>query len=327
MAAYKSITTLLIGLCSAVLIACGGGGGGGGIEGRFLDSAVEGVSYVAGSRSGTTSATGGFRYNEGSRVFFSIGGIELGDGLARKDFTPLTLIGTSDLTHPTVINVARFLQTLDDDGIPENGIRITQAIRELAAAETLPFSKFEQSLTDFGNDPDIEALIQRLTGNVNSLVTSGDAEEHLRETLEGILVGARGSFDGSINFITTNCDDPDFNINETFKGSITIETVSITDGGATFTGSGRFDFSAGRNTLSIILNFTGSSNTIDFDGAINTSGVFALALNNESLFRTAFNHTGMYDDDNILLTVAGASDINVGGINCSIPNTSYVFTR
>lgn len=80
-----------------VATACGGGGGGGGggfapssgggdappaaksVTGVFLDSAVEGLDYMAGSSAkAVTSAKGEFVCKEGETVRFSLGALVLG---------------------------------------------------------------------------------------------------------------------------------------------------------------------------------------------------------------------------------------------------------
>lgn len=92
-------------------------------QGQFIDSAVQGLRYTSGNQSGTTDANGQFSYEEGGDIQFYIGGIFLGKATGSSIVTPIDLVeDATDLSHPTVINITRFLQTLDDDGNPENGI-------------------------------------------------------------------------------------------------------------------------------------------------------------------------------------------------------------
>jgi hypothetical protein len=91
-----------------VVAACGGGGGGGGfapsssggdappaaksVTGVFLDSAVEGLDYVAGSSAkAVTSAKGEFVCKEGETVRFSLGALVLGSASCGAAITPLAL--------------------------------------------------------------------------------------------------------------------------------------------------------------------------------------------------------------------------------------------
>lgn len=83
--------TLLVGLTSAVLTACGGGSGSGSnsetgsgaevaangdVKIGYLDT-VAGLPYRTETLSGTTSETGAFEYREGEQVTFTLGKIEL----------------------------------------------------------------------------------------------------------------------------------------------------------------------------------------------------------------------------------------------------------
>ncbi|MEB3733367.1 hypothetical protein ULF88_02705 [Halopseudomonas pachastrellae] len=55
---------------------------------------------------------------------------------AKGVLTPLDLAGSTDINDPVVINIARLLQTLDEDGNPDNGI----VIPELATTAALDFN-------------------------------------------------------------------------------------------------------------------------------------------------------------------------------------------
>ena len=128
-------------LLAVFLAACGGGGGSAPAAtsppppppppvtsaGVFLDSAVEGLTYQSGSNSpGTTDANGMFTYTVGETLTFSVGGVELGtlpDGA--PVISPLDFGAAAE-------NIARFLQTLDADGDPSNGIDLTAAAAALA---------------------------------------------------------------------------------------------------------------------------------------------------------------------------------------------------
>ena len=144
MSKLNSIKITLAGLSIALLFACSSGDDGGSsvssLTGQFVDSPVEGVSYVAGGFSGTTAADGSFSYGSGNSLILSIGDINLGDGIARNIFTPLTLVGTTNPSDTAVVNIASFLLTLDDNGDPNNGILITEAVRAAAIGKTINFA-------------------------------------------------------------------------------------------------------------------------------------------------------------------------------------------
>jgi hypothetical protein len=124
------------------LAACGGGGnssGGGGpapsLEtGVFVDAPVEGLefaAYDAGGallESGVTNSAGEFHYSPGGTVTFSLaqGVLELGSAPGAAVVTPADLVAHAGATisgpHTVLRNLLRFLQTLDADGDPTNGI-------------------------------------------------------------------------------------------------------------------------------------------------------------------------------------------------------------
>jgi len=169
---------------------CGGGGGGGEGEssatkqGIFVDGPVEGLEYKTATLSGVpdlsgvTDANGTFEYREeevkhyeeifivGQLITFSVGDIVLGHGIAKEQITPVDLV---DVAHeqqnpeenPTVTNISRFLISLDVDGDPDNGITISQEIREACAGRSIDFT---QSVADFETDPDVLGLFVTLNG-------------------------------------------------------------------------------------------------------------------------------------------------------------------
>jgi len=135
---------------AAVLSACGGGSGDNAtapapekaqISGVFLDSAVEGLEYVAGSAApATTSAKGGFTCMEGDTVSFTLGGIKLGGATCGATLTPLQLAASTDATEAKVVNRLLALQMLDEDGDPANGIKIATGVRTALAGRSLDFN-------------------------------------------------------------------------------------------------------------------------------------------------------------------------------------------
>lgn len=107
----RSLLTLIL---LAGLTACGGGGGSGGgtATGVFLDSAVQGMTYVSGSITGLTDTNGTFQYEVGNSVTFQIGDIFIGQARGSPVVTPVTLVPGSDASDATVLNIVSFLLTL-----------------------------------------------------------------------------------------------------------------------------------------------------------------------------------------------------------------------
>jgi len=204
---YKVFSCLIL---IVSLTACSGGGdsvdggGGGAVEtasGRFVDSAVEGLIYVSGNQVGVTDANGTFTYEVGEAVTLYVGGIELGSALGQAVITPVDLVeSAADETDSTVINIARFLITLDDDGNPDNGITITDTVRGLAVG----YIDFALSSTDFTNNGNVQTIVASLTAATNAgarnLVSSAQAQSHLSASLFGLLAGDyEGTFSGDLS--------------------------------------------------------------------------------------------------------------------------------
>lgn len=167
---------LLISL-SAWFTACGGGGGDANtapllITGEFLDSAVEGLTYQSGSNpSGTTDANGTFTYTPGETLTFSVGGVVLGtlpDGAS--------VITPFDFGVAATVNIARFLQTLDADGDPSNGIDLTAAAVALVDT-TLSDSVFLSDAATF--ETDIGPVLEIALGPGALLLDEATALAHL----------------------------------------------------------------------------------------------------------------------------------------------------
>lgn len=139
----KSTIALALGLAFG-LAGCLGGGGSSGGSGKLLDSAVEGVAYLAtpSGKTGTTDAEGRFACAAGDTVRFTLGGITLGSTACKATVTPLQLGGVAAWSGNDVVvnNLLLFLQSLDDDDDPANGIRIDAAVGAALAGKTLDFT-------------------------------------------------------------------------------------------------------------------------------------------------------------------------------------------
>jgi len=117
-------------VASLILLLSGCGGGGSGsdapsdsMQGVFLDSPVAGISYETETHSGTTDTNGTFFYMGGEMIRFNLGGVFMGQAAAASVMTPLDIVpGATNTAHPAVTNMIRFMQTLDIDNNPNNGI-------------------------------------------------------------------------------------------------------------------------------------------------------------------------------------------------------------
>ena len=169
----------------SLLVSCGGGGSGGGaapatITGIFLDSPVNGLQYKANpsGRTGTTQRGGEFLCKEGDTIGFYVGDVALGQTLCQEIVTPIDLVpGATDDTNPAVINIARFVQSLDNDQDPSNGINISIDTAEEVTGRPIDINNPE---LDFDNDVDLKALFIMLD---RTPVTTSEAQFHLRTAL------------------------------------------------------------------------------------------------------------------------------------------------
>lgn len=188
-------------------VACSGSGGNSSGNapvrqvGRFLGSPVSGLQYSTDSGSGETNDKGEFRYQDGEQIRFSVGNIFIGEALGTAtisivDLHKLVLPQTALETHiainelqdvknvtplDKVTNIAIFLQTLDEDGDPDNGITISEKIRELAETSLLDLN---QKSLSFSQDFSLRKLISAgrdagLWGGTRAIQSAGYALDSL----------------------------------------------------------------------------------------------------------------------------------------------------
>lgn len=254
-----------------ILSACGGGGGGGSnsggsvgtdteLTGVFVDSTVQGIGFSTASRSGATNVAGEFTYLIGEQVTFSIGGIILGQVTGASLVTPVTLVaGASDETNEVVTNIAQLLQTLDDDGNPDNGISIPDSVRTAALDDTV-------DTTSPTFDTDIVGIIAELTTLTSSgqraLVSETAAQSHLKTSLQNLI---SGSYSGIYSGTFTDSDSSG-------PSSGTWELVIDDQGNVSGQAS---DGEGGIEPFSGIVNSNGSGAT----GGSDTGVSFSLSIN------------------------------------------------
>lgn len=169
-------------------------------EGRFIDSAVQGLSYISGSHAGVTDENGTFFYEKGENVTFKLGNIVLGSATTVLQLnistqeaapeiltlTPRDLVPAAESDRdPQVTNILRFLQTLDDDANPDNGILLSESVRGKAEKYSTEVD-FSLSMDDF--EAKTEPVIADLLGNDRELVSTVRAQNHfIRTKLQEIL--------------------------------------------------------------------------------------------------------------------------------------------
>ncbi len=189
---------------SVLFTGCGGGDSEPVSQGSFVDSPVAGLAYNTPSRKGITDSDGKFSYLDGEMISFSIGDIYLGRTPAKPVITPLDLVGgAKDETNASVTNICRFLQTLDDDGNPDNGILINESVRRGASGVSV---NFDTDISAFGNDAQTQQAVSSLTAFTSAgqrpLRNAEPALQHFRHTL-----GISDNSDSTDSDIAENEDD------------------------------------------------------------------------------------------------------------------------
>ncbi|MBI2381690.1 MAG: bifunctional metallophosphatase/5'-nucleotidase [Gammaproteobacteria bacterium] len=164
-------------LSLAVLSACGSGGGGNNPSGLLYDAPIAGVSYSSGSVTGSTDKDGKFFYEAGKKVSFKLGDVVLGtvDG-SLGTVTPFDLAGDSARTgNLASMNLLRFLQSIDADNNPDNGIEIPAAAAAALTGVSLDFSKKQEGK--------LTSLVKQIAGPERELRDEWSAWSHVKASL------------------------------------------------------------------------------------------------------------------------------------------------
>ncbi|MCB7479724.1 toxin-antitoxin system YwqK family antitoxin [Christiangramia sediminis] len=150
------------------------------LQGVFIDSPVEGLKYETETHSGYTDENGNYDYEEGETVTFYVGGIKLGSASASEEMSPISIASTPDATIETleVQNIAAFLQTLDEDGDPGNGIQISPAVADAISILEIDFT---QNIIQILGEIALEVF--QNTGVSLEVVYPERAAAHLAQTL------------------------------------------------------------------------------------------------------------------------------------------------
>lgn len=149
-------------------------------NGRFLDSYVGGLNYFTDTKSGVTDEDGKFDFVAGETVTFLVGDIIIGSAPAKEIMSPIDIAASenADINSAEVKNIAAFLQSLDSDGNPNNGIQISEATVAAIGDFNIDFTE------------PIEKVLGEIIGVVNltnesnlQVVYPEEAAIHLAESL------------------------------------------------------------------------------------------------------------------------------------------------
>jgi uncharacterized protein len=112
-------------------------------KGKFAGP-VAGLRYETPTCSGVTDQDGMFEYRDGEVVAFLVGAVVVGATQGAERLTLADIVKRVDgkiekVADPGLTNIARFLQTLDEDGNLDHGITLTPRVHELVAARPINF--------------------------------------------------------------------------------------------------------------------------------------------------------------------------------------------
>jgi subtilisin family serine protease len=160
-------------------IGCGGGGSSTTsqtvLNGVFVDSAVEGLTYQTATQNGKTDSSGTFKFVSGETVEFFIGDVSIGSSTAKTTMTPIDMVANGDMNNIQVLNIARVLQSFDSDKNASNGITLVLAAQNLDMNTNISFD----------NNSSISSLITEVNstnGNIIEVNTTA-AKAHMIESL------------------------------------------------------------------------------------------------------------------------------------------------
>lgn len=147
--------------------------------GVFRDSEVTGLTYETETQLGKTDVAGEFLFREGENISFFVGGIFLGSGSAATVMSPVSIASQqpASLSSQEVKNLASFLQSLDHDSEPGNGINIKKEVAEALGSRKIDFPNMNlQTLGEI-----LAEVIQKTDANLKPVYPE-KAAVHLNQT-------------------------------------------------------------------------------------------------------------------------------------------------
>jgi predicted acyl esterase len=171
-----------------------------------LAGPVVGLRFETPTCSGFTDDSGTFEYEDNEVVSFGVGDVVVGVARGRERLTVADLVARVDgnltkLADPALTNIARFLQTLNRDNDPDEGITLTPEIHALVGNRAIDFRYRPASLPggpvdpvqSFAEDPVVTRLLDDLNqANVFSdaaprtLTSPAAARNEIRRNILGI---------------------------------------------------------------------------------------------------------------------------------------------
>ncbi len=96
---------------------------------KSIEGAVEGIAFRSGSQSGFTDENGTFSYEDGKKIRFSIGMMELSETKAKSVMSPYDLVESVSFDHPKPRNIASLFSLFDAIN-NDSKITIDQPVRD-----------------------------------------------------------------------------------------------------------------------------------------------------------------------------------------------------
>jgi len=156
------------------------------IKGYLIDANVSGVEYKCNDIEGITNSDGSFYFNYSCNyIIFKIGSVTLAtmstNNIKKDNIFYLTDITQRELRNDTnntaVKNIARLVQSLDDDYNPNNGINITKSTRD-NITNTVAFEILNTNISE-----DDLNLILIDAQSPNTLISATRALVHVEQVL------------------------------------------------------------------------------------------------------------------------------------------------
>jgi len=195
----KIWTKVVMSVVLAFGMACGVSAQTGTREQRtgVLAGPIIGIKYATATGSGVTNEKGEFKYRAGETVTFSVGDVVLGSARANQRMNLAQLVDRvrgdiNKLRDPIITNMARFVQTLDQDGDVENGVTIAPQVHTIIGRRPLNFNQSEDA---FARDYTIVGAIEELNNakgvftakNPRAMRSPEAARNELRRNIRGII--------------------------------------------------------------------------------------------------------------------------------------------
>ncbi len=169
--------------------------------GLLVDMPVEGVTFSSETQSGITNSAGEFLYLPGEMVTFTVGDILLGTVLGAPIITPLELTGSANPTDQAAINQLVFLQSIDSDMTPSNGITISAASQAEAIGLSLDFTLGSAAFTSAISGP--TGLVNIIAPG-NAVVSETDAVNNFYEAFPPTGSGANTTMSLDLGTVDAN---------------------------------------------------------------------------------------------------------------------------